>query len=161
YRTAQLSTLYQRLHDAIAGIPGVSSVALCLYSPFTGQWGSGVWVDGHSAPGPREDNSSDWDRVTPEYFDAIGTPIVKGRGISARDTASSPKVAVVSQAFARRFFGNDDPIGKYFGRRPSESREFEIIGIVKDARYVERALDQPSRPVFFLPEAQAEYAQTN
>ncbi len=161
YRPAQLSTLYQRLHDAIAGIPGVSSVALCLYSPLTGGWGSSVWVDGHAAPGPRDDNSSAWDRVTPSYFDVIGTPIVRGRGISDRDTASSRKVAVVSEAFARKFFGNEDPIGKHFGRMPSADREFDIIGIVKDARYVASALDQPSLPVFFLPEAQAEYAQTN
>ena len=45
-------------------------------------WGSGVWVDGHPAPGPRDDNSSAWNRVTPEYFEVIGTPILKGRGIA-------------------------------------------------------------------------------
>jgi predicted permease len=65
YQPAQLSQLYRRIHDSIAGIPGVSSVALCLYSPPGGGWGSGVWVDGHSAPGPRDDNSSSWDRITP------------------------------------------------------------------------------------------------
>jgi len=161
YRPAQLSTLYERLHDAIASIPGVSSVALCLYSPLNGGWGSAVWLDGHPAPGPRDDNSSAWDRVTRDYFDVIGTPIVNGRGFSDRDIASSPKVAVVSEAFARRFFGNEDPIGKHFGRQPTAVREFEIIGVVTDARYVARALDQPSLPMFFLPETQAEYAQTN
>jgi predicted permease len=161
YRPAQLSPLYQRIHDAIAQVPGVSSVALCLYSPPSGGWGSGVWIDGHPPPGPRADNSSSWDRVTPEYFDVVGTPIVEGRAISARDTATSPNVAVVSETFARKFFGDEDPIGKHFGRRPAASREFEIVGVVRDARYFTRSLDQPSGAFFFLPEAQAEYAQTN
>jgi predicted permease len=161
YRPAQLSAFYTRLHDAIAGIPGVSSVALCLYAPPRVGWGTGVWVDGHPAPGPRDDIASAWDRVTPDYFDAIGTPIIKGRPISSRDTASSPKVAIVSETFARKFFGAEDPIGKHFGRKPGASREFEIIGIARDARYVARALDEPAVPIFFLPEAQAEYAETH
>ena len=57
-----------------------------------------------------------WDRVTAGYFDVIGTPIVKGRGISEQDTATSRKVAVINEAFARKFFRNEDPIGKHFGR---------------------------------------------
>src|SRR5207253_8114440 len=96
YRTAQLSQLYRRIHDSIASIPGVSSVALCLYSPPGGGWGAGVCVDGQPAPGPRDDNSASWDRVTAGYFDVIGTPIVKGRGISEQDTAISQNVAVIS-----------------------------------------------------------------
>src|SRR6266513_404738 len=58
YRTEQLPPLYRRLHDAAASIPGVSSVALCTYSPLVGGWGAGVWVDGHAAPGPMDDNSA-------------------------------------------------------------------------------------------------------
>src|SRR6516162_7609240 len=72
YRTGQLPILYRRIRDSLTNIPSVSSVALCLYSPPGGGWASGVWVDGHPAPGPREDNSSSWDRVTPGYFDVIG-----------------------------------------------------------------------------------------
>ena len=65
YRSAQLPPLYRRIHDSLASIPGVSSVALCLYSPQSGGgWGAGVWVDGHPAPGPRDDNSASWNRVT-------------------------------------------------------------------------------------------------
>ena len=104
YRTDQLSPLYRRIHDAIASMPAVSSVALCLYSPQgRGGWGAGVWVDGHLPPGPKDDNSASWDRVTAGYFDVIGTPIIKGRGISEQDTAISRNVAVIDQAFARTF----------------------------------------------------------
>jgi predicted permease len=159
YRPGQLSPLYRRIHDSIASIQGVSSVALCLYSPPGGGWGSGVWVDGQPAPGPRDDYFASWDRVTAGYFDVIGTPIVKGRGISEQDTAISQNVAVISEAFARKFFRNEDPIGKHFGWKPGASREFEVVGVAKDARYSVYNLDRPSGPFFFLPEAQAEYTR--
>lgn len=161
YRPAQLSLLYKRIHDSIASVPGVSSVALCLYSAPGAGWGLGVWVDGHPAPGPKDNNSSSWDRVTAGYFQVIGTPILRGRDISDEDTATSRKVAVVSEEFARKFFVNEDPIGKHFGRTPETNHEFEIIGVAKDARYFTHNLDQPSGPIFFLPEAQADYSQTN
>jgi predicted permease len=160
YRPAQLSQLYRRIHDSIARIPGVSSVALCLYSPPGGGWGSRVWVDGHPAPGLGDDNSSSWDRVTPAYFAVIGTPVVKGRGISEEDTAASRHVAVINEAFARKFFRDEDPIGRHFGQSPETSRDFEVVGVAKDAHYLTNNLDQPNAPFFFLPEAQADYTKS-
>ena len=161
YRPAQLPVLYRRIRESISGIPGVASAALCLYSPPNGGWGSGVWVDGRPAPGPGENNVAAWDRVSARYFETVGTPILEGRGILEEDTAKSRKVAVISEAFAQRYFHGEDPIGKHFGREPEESREFEVVGVAKDAWYVSRSLDEPSRPMFFLAEAQAEYEKTN
>ena len=138
YRPAQLTPLYQRIHDSVSRIPGVSAVALCLYSPLGGNnWGAGVWVDGHPAPGPNDDIFAFWDRVTAGYFGVIGNPILRGRGISEQDTATSRHVAVINEAFARKFFKNEDPIGKHFGQHGIGSeREYEIVGIAKDARYL-------------------------
>ena len=163
YRTDQLPALYRRIHDSIAGIPGVSSVALCLYSPQSGrEWGAGVWVDGHPAPGPRDDYFASWDRVTAGYFEVIGNRIVRGRGISEQDTASSRKVAVINEAFARKFFKNEDPIGKHFHSNASASPPLvEVVGVAKDARYLIFQPGQPARPFFYLPEAQADYAAGN
>ena len=161
YQAPQLSLLYKRLQDSVATIPGVSSAALCLYSPPTGGWGAGVWIDGRPAPGPQNDNSSSWNRVTPGYFHVVGTPIVRGRGITEQDTATSHKVAVVSQAFVRKFFGNEDPVGKYFGGSLENGHEFEIVGVAKDARYFPHVLDKLNAPLYFLPEAQADYTKTN
>jgi predicted permease len=162
YRSAQLSLLYRRIRDAMASIPGVDSAALCSYAPQSGGgWGSGVWLDGHPDRGPTEDNSSAWDRVTAGYFDVIGTPILQGRGITEQDTATSRKVAVISETFARKFFKNEDPIGKHFGKEPAKSSEFEVVGVAKDARYLTFNLDRRILPLFFLPEAQAEYSQAN
>ena len=67
---------------------------------------------------------------------------------------------MINEAFARKFFRNEDPIGKHFGREPGESRQFEVVGVAKDARYLTYKLDQPIGPFFFLPEAQADYEQT-
>jgi len=159
YRSDQLPALYRRTHDSIASIPGVSSVALCQYSPVGYGWGAGVWVNGRPAPGPKDDNSAAWDRVSAGYLNVIGTPIVTGRGITEEDTASSRKVAVINEAFARKFLQNEDPIGQHFGTEADDSRKYEVVGIAKDARYL--TLDKPDGAFFFLPEAQADYSQTN
>ena len=162
YRADRLSALYRRIHDAVASVPAVSSVALCLQSPSgRGGWGTSVWIDGHLPPGPKDDNSALWDRVTAGYFDVIGTPIVRGRGITDEDTATSRKVAVIDETFARTFFRNEDPIGKRFGQKPGASREFEVVGVAKDARYLTHDLNRFSRPFFFVAEPQADYTQTN
>ncbi len=156
YRSQQLTPLYRRIQDSLSGIPGVSAVALCIYSPLGGNaWGANVVVDGHPPPGPSDDNLVFWDRVTAGYFGAIGNSVVKGRGISEQDTASSRHVAVINEAFARKFFRDEDPIGKHFGQHDIGSeREYEIVGIAKDARYLSFQLDKPVGPFFFLPEAQ-------
>lgn len=156
YKRDQLTPLYQRLHDSLASMPGVSAVAVCFYSPLNGNsWGGDVWMDGRPAPGPKEDSNSSMDRVTADFFDVVGNPIVRGRGITAQDTATSRHVAVVNQAFARKFLKGEDPIGKHFGRRESQSsRLYEIVGVARDARYLTSKLAKPVDPIFFLPEAQ-------
>jgi predicted permease len=156
YRAEQLTVLYQRIHDSLSSLPGVSSVALCSYSPQSGDsWTDAIFVDGRPAPGPKEDFSAAFNRVTPEYSGAIGTPIIKGRPISELDTATSQHVAVINEAFARKFFKNEDPIGKYFGRSEiGAARQRQIVGVAKDARYLTYGLDQAIGPFVFMPEAQ-------
>src|SRR5438874_180399 len=86
YGPEQLAPLYRRIYDSLSGIPGASAVALCIYSPLSGNnWGAGVLVDGHPAPGPNDDDFSSWDRVTAGYFSVIGNPILSGRGITEQD----------------------------------------------------------------------------
>ncbi|HEY1945580.1 MAG TPA: ABC transporter permease [Bryobacteraceae bacterium] len=156
YRGEQLTALYQRIHDSLAGIPGVAAVALCSYSPQNGDsWNDGVFVDGRAAPGPKENNSSNFDRVTAGYFGVIGNPIIQGRAISEQDTEASQHVAVINEAFARKFFPHENPIGKHFGRSEfGAARQYEVIGVAKDARYLTYNLEYPIGPFFFLPEAQ-------
>lgn len=162
YRAGQLTGLYARIQESLSDLPGVSSVALCAYSPqHGGSWSDGVFPDGRPAPGPNEDINSGFNRVTAGYFEVIGNPILKGRGITARDTATSPHVAVINEAFAKRFFRGENPVGKHFGRSEiSASRQYEVVGVAKDARYLTHNLDQPVGPFFFLPEAQHDVFRT-
>jgi predicted permease len=162
YRADQVDPLYRRIHDSLANVPGVSAVALCLYSPQSGDsWNDGILVYGKPAPGPKDDSSSSWVRVTPGFFEAIGNPIIAGRPLTDQDTNSSRHVAVINQAFAKKFFKNENPVGKHFGRHdpvgrddPGAAHEYEVIGIAKDARYLTYNLDQPIGPIFFVPEVQ-------
>ncbi|HEY4362356.1 MAG TPA: ABC transporter permease [Bryobacteraceae bacterium] len=161
YAPDQLPLLYRRLHDSVAAVPGVSSVALCLYAPQDGNWGARIFVDGEPYPSPSVDVGASWNRVTAGYLDLIGNPIVRGRGITAEDTASSLHVAVINEAFARKFFKDKDPLGQHFGTSPQASRFYEVVGIAKDARFGSESLDQPVRAFFLAPLEQADYAQRN
>jgi predicted permease len=160
YQPAQLTPLYRRIHDSLSGLPGVSAVALCIYSPLAGnQYGAGIQVDGHPAPGPNEDDYAAWDRVTAGYFSVTGNPILRGRGITEQDTGTARHVAVINEAFARKFFKNEDPIGKRFGHYDIGSeREYEIVGIAKDARYLDFEDGISIGPFFFLPEEQHDFS---
>jgi len=93
--------------------------------------------------------------VMPGFFEAIGSNIVLGRPITERDTAASRTVAVVNQAFVKRFFNGQNPIGQRFG--PSKikySASYEIVGVVNDVRYMTYEYKKPIRPMYWLAEAQ-------
>ncbi len=158
YRPDQLTPLYRRIHDSLASIPGVSAVALCSYAPLNvNAWGANIQIEGHPPPGPRDDNFAMLERVTAGYFAVIGTPIVRGRGISERDTAASQHVAVINEAFARKFFPRANPIGKYFGRWVGGAGQYQIVGVAKDALYLTYDLGQPVTAGIFLPESQHDF----
>jgi predicted permease len=159
YQPNQFTILYDRIRASLSTIPGVAAAAICQYSPLSGNnWASSVWLDGRPAPGPDADkveNMVYWDRVTPGYFSAIGTQIIEGRGISEEDTATSQHVAVINEAFAKKYFNKENPIGQYFGRPElGSSRNYKIVGVVQDARYLDFDFDKPIVPFFFLAEAQ-------
>lgn len=90
-----------------------------------------------------------WNRVSPRYFETIGTPVLAGRAIDESDTPNSRRVAVVNRAFAERYFRNEDPLGKRFGFFADRNPGYEIVGVVENTRYVNprEAVD----PMFFLP----------
>ena len=95
-----------------------------------------------------------WDRVGPHYFETIGTRLLRGRFINERDVPGAPNVAVINETFARRFFPNENPIGQHFGMwDTSHSGDYEIVGIVEDAKY--RDTRSPAYATFFLPLLQA------
>ena len=133
-------------------LPGVENVGYALYSPLYDMWGSLVVPQGHSAPRRHAGFVSAWNRASTHLLDSIGVPIVHGRGFTSQDTAASPLVAIVNEAFARKFFPNQDPIGKRFGLDdPRYSSSFEIIGVFRDFKTNPR---DTAGPVFLRPFSQ-------
>jgi MacB-like periplasmic core domain len=151
YSEAQLDSLYRELQDRLAAIPGVERAALALYTPYIDNWGELVALPGHGTP--QLSDGTSWDRVSAGYLETLGQAIVRGRSISEQDTGTTRNVAVVSETFAKRFFPNQDAIGKHFGMDlPQYSNSFEIVGIVRDAKY--RDPGGNPRPMFYAPLAQ-------
>ena len=134
----------------LARIPGVTNAAFSLYGPMEGNnWIARLTIDGHATT---EALSASWTRVSPGYFETLGTRLVRGRFPDTRDSIHAPPVAVVSETFAARFFGPADPIGKRFGfgdRNGGGPREIEIVGVLGDARYQEAR--RPAYAKFFHP----------
>ena len=116
YKPEQLEPLFRQIDDRLIQIPGVRMVAPALYAPMTGDsWNDSVRIEGKPEPQAKEDTSAGWARVTPGFFEAIGAKIELGRPITEQDTPANRKVAVINQAFARKFFNGQNPIGQHFG----------------------------------------------
>ena len=156
YSLERLDALYRDVEDRLKRLPGIRGGGLAMYNPFTDNWGEGVIVAGQPPPPPGSPSGASWDRVSATYLQDLGVTLVRGRHLDARDDNGSARVAVVNEAFVRRFFANGaDPIDRYFGlNMPENANTFRIVGIVKDARFAGFQLDQPPRPMFFLPLAQ-------
>ncbi len=154
YKPERIREVYQRLEQRLPEIEGVQSASLAQYSPMQGaNWSSEIQIAGRPAGDDR--GSSSWVRVSPHYFETIGTRRVRGRLIDERDTSGAPFVTVVNQAFVRKFFPTEDPIGKRFGM--VAPGDYEIVGIVEDAKYMDARDD--AWPTFFLPLLQMTPAQ--
>jgi macrolide transport system ATP-binding/permease protein len=154
YTIDRLPGLYRQIEDRFSSLPGVTNVGMALYSPLEGDnWGECVIQQGHPAPRPGDKCGSTWDRVSTHFLDSIGVPIVHGRGFTEQDTASSPQVVIVNQAFVKRFFPKQDPIGQHFGIDDVKySGSWEIVGVFADFKMNNPREDV--HPVYLRPLSQ-------
>lgn len=135
----------RQLLDRIRTLPGVENAADTSIVPLGGGgWSNAVWIDGHSSTQRQESNFSS---VSPDYFHTLQIPIVAGREFNDHDTAQSPRVAVVNEAFAKKLGLGPNPIGARFWREatPSTPEQLNlIVGLVKDTKYHNiRRSDEP------------------
>jgi predicted permease len=148
YKPVQVPVLNQRLLEALSAIPGVRSAALAEGPPISSAtWISTLKPAGYM-PGPREDMSSVLKRVSGQYFETTGTAIVAGRPITPSDTASSQKVIVVNEIFARKYFPHGDAIGRTVKVDIQEEGPWQIVGIARDTRAVDPR-EAPKALVYF------------
>ncbi|MGH9322246.1 MAG: ABC transporter permease [Vicinamibacteria bacterium] len=152
YTPSESRALFERIEDELSAIPGVTGVTSALVPLLTGSnWGTGVWVEGFER-GPDTDADSRFNDIGPDYFRTLGVPLLAGREFTRADSASFPKVAIVNEAFARKFHIEEDPIGRRMndgGSPEEETLDVEIVGLVPDTKYSEVKQDPP--PLFFRP----------
>jgi predicted permease len=154
YPQERIKSLYDDLLARVRTLPGVSAASLTTSSVISGGWDQeGVKVEGYQA-GPDENMSPNAAVVSTGYFLTMGIPFVAGRDFTEQDTASRSKVVIINETMAHYFFGTKDPLGKKISTDddPKAPLDREIIGVVKDAKYVR--LSEAPRRHFYAPLAQ-------
>jgi putative ABC transport system permease protein len=135
--------------DGLRAMPGVEAVGETFVVPIAGSNSSSkIWLDREDRAGARE---SSFNRISAGYFAALGMRVIAGRDISDRDTATSPKVAVVNESWVRTFSPDAPPIGRRFQLVGQTAEHvYEVVGVVNDAKY-QRLRDTATWPVAFMP----------
>jgi len=154
YTLPKLQAMYREIESRLNRLPGVQGAGLALYNPLTDNWGELVLVEGHPAPKLNEEAGSSWDRVSANYLQTLGMTLTRGRMFTAADNETTAPVAIVNEAFVKRFFKdkNEDPIDHHFGLdMPENIGTFRIVGIVRDARFAGWDFQKPPRPMFYVP----------
>ncbi len=156
YAQPQLAALYRQLEEKLTRLPGVQGGGLAMYNPLTDNWGELIMVAGHPAGKLSEESNASWDRVSADYLQNFGMPILRGRAFTKADNETTAPVAIVNEAFVKRFFKSDeDPLAQHFGLDlPELAGTFSIVGVVRDAKFAGWGLSRPARPMFYVPLAQ-------
>ena len=151
YTGPQLDNLNRQLDQQLAQIPGVLHFAYATYSPMANNnWGTDVFRPGDDA---QTNNNALFTAVSSDYFETVGTKILRGRAINQDDSETSVHVAVVNQLFADKFLKGSQAIGAHFGPDPSLTTEFVVVGIADNTKYGD--LNSEVRPMFFTPISQS------
>lgn len=151
--------LYREILRKLEALPGVESVSVADAAPFSdSESASNVSVEGYAAA-DGEDMNSDMNSVGPGFFRTLGAPLVAGREFTEADAPGAPKVAIVNQAFVKRFFGNRNPIGRRMEQGAGKPLDTEIVGVVNDIHNM--TLRETVKPTFYIPYEQSKVGATS
>jgi len=150
YKGARAINLYKEIEGRIRQLGGVRSASLSAFSPIGQLRGIAmIQVPGHT-PGPDEEPVININRVGADYFETLGIPLMTGRGIKGTDDENSPKIAVINETLANRYFRGQEPVGKIVSLRfLTGPRDVEIVGVVKDAKYSK--VKEEIAPTAYIP----------
>jgi predicted permease len=150
---------YRDLSDRLRSLPGIRAVTLSNVGLLSGSVNStSIFVEGHQYA-PDEDRGINQLIVAENFFDAMTIPFLRGRRFVAGDNVeNAPQIAILNEVAVRRFFADDDPLGRRFGYNREHDRDFEVVGIVRDAKY--NSLREPAPPTMYVPYGQARVPQT-
>lgn len=149
YDNARSRAFFDRVRGELAAMPGVAGVTEAMIPLIAGSnWGTDVSVEGFKK-GPDTDANARYNEVGAGFFSTLGIELLSGREFTLADQAGRPRVAVVNEAFARKFGLGRDAVGKLMGDRGKDSLDIQIVGLVRDAKYSEVKDEIP--PQFFSP----------
>lgn len=140
---------FDRLLERLATSPGIESAGLTQTPPMRGSYTLSFTIRGRAPGQPGTDPSANYRIVSPDYFRSLEIPVVRGRAITAQDRESSIKVAVVDEAFARKFFPGEEAVGQGIDIGNGTDGFFEIVGIVGEVRHGD--LETAADPTMYVP----------
>ena len=148
----RVAPMLQDIEARVKAVPGVQAASFAFFTFNQGLWTGPAYSQEDNIPEARNRTIQN-NIVGPDFFAAMGLPLVQGRTFGPQDTPKSQKVAVISELMAQRFFPNGSPVGKRFSiDHPTSKDAIEVIGVVKDAKYVN--LKQEFQPIAFYPHSQ-------
>jgi putative ABC transport system permease protein len=162
YSSAKQVQFFETLTTRLKALPGVHTASIVMPLPLSGDRYS-ISFETEGRPVPKgEEPSADFFVIGPDYLSSMEIPLLKGRNFDAHDQHQSPQVIIVSEGFARRYFPNEEPLGKRikpgissYEDDPSQLRE--IVGVVADVK--SRSLGTEPRPAYYVPSAQVPFSQ--
>ena len=153
YDETRMRALYAQMLERLASVPGVHAVAMSQPALLSGSINStGIFVEGRSYPPGRQqgdDNSINRLVISPNFFDVMGIPLLNGRALTERDDATAPKVVVINETAARKYFPGQNPIGRHFGSSPETTGQLEVVGVLRDAKY--NSVRESAPPTMYVP----------
>jgi predicted permease len=151
---SRLARLYEQIEQRVGAIPGVHAASFSMFTFNQGAWSENAWAKEES-PEAKSNREILYNRVGTGFFSTMGLPLVTGRMFGPQDAENSPKVALINETMARRFFPNESPLGRSFrfgGPDAKPENDRIVIGVVKDAKYM--ALKERAWPAAYLPYSQ-------
>jgi len=154
YKPQQTIALFDQLHQSLAAQPGVDALTEAEIPIFTdSNSSSNITIEGYQ-PQDEEEMNVYQNYIGPNYFSTLGTPLIKGREFTLSDAATSPKVAIINESMAERFFAGREPLGAHLAFRGGDKikPDIEIVGVVKDSKH--SSVREKSRPFAYIPYGQ-------
>jgi predicted permease len=150
---AEANTFYTRLVDRVRAMPGVQAAATASSAPM-GYYGNGdgLTIDGFETPSGQPPPQSRYLTIGSDYFRTLGIAMLNGRTFTDHDDQKAPYVAIVNETFAKKYWPNQDPIGRTFRTDTDKSHTLRIVGVAADARY--NGVTGPIGNTFYMPLAQ-------
>jgi putative ABC transport system permease protein len=146
---AALIAFYDRLIGNLRELPGITSAAMVQSMPMRGDYLLSFEIQGRAPSKPGESPSANHRAISPDYFRTLGIPLLRGRTFTDRDAEKAPMVAIVDDAFVRRYFPDEDPIGRGLDIGNGTDGYYQIVGVVGDVHY--DSLDAKATPTMYVP----------